>query len=68
MLLSRPARIALRVMTAFVLVFLYAPLAVITVLSFSSSKTFTWPRPGFCLQWWSAAFQEPGPEKRSSRR
>ena len=63
MLLSRLARIALRVMTALVLVFLYAPLAVIAVLSFSSSKTFTWPPPGFSLQWWSTAFREPGPRE-----
>jgi putative spermidine/putrescine transport system permease protein len=63
MLLSRPARILLRVLTGLVLVFLYAPLAIITILSFSSSKSFTWPPPGYSLKWWSAAIQEPGPRE-----
>jgi putative spermidine/putrescine transport system permease protein len=61
MLLSGPARAALRIVTGLVLVFLYAPLAIIAVLSFSSSKTFTWPPPGYSLQWWRAAFHEAGP-------
>ena len=63
MLLSHPARFALRIVTAMVLVFLYAPLLVIAILSFSSSKTFAWPPPGYSLQWWSAALQEPGPRE-----
>jgi ABC-type spermidine/putrescine transport system permease subunit II len=43
MLLSGPARLALKLATGVVLAFLYVPLAVIAVLSFSSSKSFTWP-------------------------
>ena len=61
MLLSRPARIALRIATACVLAFLYVPLAIIAVLSFSSSKSFTWPPPSYTLTWWRAAIHEPGP-------
>ena len=61
MLLSRPARMALKAATAGVLAFLYIPLGIITVLSFSSSKTFTWPPPGYSLTWWRAAIHETGP-------
>jgi putative spermidine/putrescine transport system permease protein len=61
MLLSRPARIALRVATGLVLAFLYVPLAIIAVLSFSSSKSFTWPPPGYTLTWWDAALRATGP-------
>lgn len=59
--LSRPARIALRVFTAVVLSFLYVPLILITVLSFSSSRSFTWPPPGFSTKWWGRAFDASGP-------
>jgi putative spermidine/putrescine transport system permease protein len=61
MLISRPVRIALRVITALVLSFLYLPLVVILVLSFSKSKTFIWPPPGFNLHWWHTTAHESGP-------
>jgi putative spermidine/putrescine transport system permease protein len=61
MLLSRPARIALAIATVAVLSFLYLPLLVVFVLSFSKSKTFAWPPPGLGLHWWTTAFHEPGP-------
>jgi putative spermidine/putrescine transport system permease protein len=61
MLLSRPARIALAVITLAVLLFLYLPLLVIFVLSFSKSKTFAWPPPGLGLHWWHTALHETGP-------
>ncbi len=63
MLLSRPARILLRVLTAAVLAFLYLPLVVIAILSFSSSRTFAWPPPGYTTKWWSRAFHAPGPRE-----
>ncbi len=68
MLVSRRGRIGLRLATAAVLAFLYVPLIVILVLSFSSSRAFIWPPPGFSTKWWTLAFHEPGPAKRSSPR
>jgi putative spermidine/putrescine transport system permease protein len=59
--LSRPARLFLRVFTGLVLAFLYVPLVVIAVLSFSTSKSFTWPPPGYTTHWWSRALHSPGP-------
>jgi len=61
MLVSRRGRIGLWVATAVVLAFLYVPLVVILVLSFSSSKAFIWPPPGYSTQWWVRAFHESGP-------
>jgi putative spermidine/putrescine transport system permease protein len=61
MLVSRNGRIGLRLATAAVLAFLYIPLLVILVLSFSSSRAFIWPPPGYSLQWWTRAIHEPGP-------
>jgi putative spermidine/putrescine transport system permease protein len=63
MILSRPARIVLRILTALVLAFLYVPLMVIAVLSFSSSRTFTWPPPSYTTKWWHRAFHAPGPRE-----
>ena len=40
MLVSKRARMGLRVATALILAFLYVPLIVILVLSFSSSRAF----------------------------
>ena len=61
MLISRPMRILLLVMTALVLVYLYLPLIVIAVLSFSRSKAFIWPPPGLSLHWWHVTQHESGP-------
>jgi putative spermidine/putrescine transport system permease protein len=61
MIVSRPVRIVLVVVTLLVLGFLYLPLLVILVLSFSKSKTFAWPPPGFGLHWWRVTLHEPGP-------
>jgi putative spermidine/putrescine transport system permease protein len=61
MRLSRPARLTLVVLTGLVLVFLYLPLLVILVLSFSKAKTFEWPPPGLSLHWWDVTMHEPGP-------
>jgi putative spermidine/putrescine transport system permease protein len=61
MLVTGRARVLLKGMTALVLAFLYIPLIVVTILSFSSSKSFTWPPPGFSLEWWSKALSESGP-------
>ncbi len=55
MFLSAGARHALRVVTAAVMVFLFAPLVIVAVLSFNTSRTFSWPPDGLTLSWWSRA-------------
>jgi putative spermidine/putrescine transport system permease protein len=37
------------------------PLLVVGVNSFNRDRTFGWPPPGFTTQWWSTAFEAPGP-------
>lgn len=40
--------------------FIYVPLAVILVNSFSSSKSLTWPPTSFTTQWWGKAVENEG--------
>ena len=61
MRLSRGARVALWAVGAVVLAFVYLPLAVVTLNSFNSDRTFGWPPPGFTLRWWQLAVQAQGP-------
>jgi putative spermidine/putrescine transport system permease protein len=58
--LSRPATWALRLGTAFALVFLYFPLAVIALYAFNSARVQKWPIPGLTLAWFEKAFHNPG--------
>jgi putative spermidine/putrescine transport system permease protein len=58
--LSRTARVLLRLGTAFTLVFLYAPIAVIVLYAFNSHRTLKWPIPGLTLSWFDKAFHNPG--------
>ena len=60
MRLSRGARITLGTVTTVILALIYLPLLVVFVNSFSTSQTLTWPPPGFTLEWWGRAFQNPG--------
>jgi putative spermidine/putrescine transport system permease protein len=60
MRLSRPARAVLGVLTGLILAVIYLPLVVVFVNSFSTSKTFRWPPPGFTLEWWQRAFVNAG--------
>jgi putative spermidine/putrescine transport system permease protein len=60
MRLSRPARFLLGSVTALVLAGIYLPLLVVFVNSFSTSRSLTWPPPGFTLEWWGKAFQNEG--------
>jgi putative spermidine/putrescine transport system permease protein len=58
--LSRPARAGLGLFTFLGFVFLYTPLVIVLVLSFNTSRTFTWPPEGFTLDWWEAAAHNQG--------
>jgi putative spermidine/putrescine transport system permease protein len=60
MILSPTARWALRAAAAGVLGFIYAPLLLVLLNSFSASATFAWPPPGFTLRWWQAAATNEG--------
>jgi putative spermidine/putrescine transport system permease protein len=58
--ISKSARMALRSVTAFGVLFLYAPLVVIAVLSLNTSKSFSWPPTGLTLHWWQEAWSNTG--------
>ena len=61
MRLTARARAAAWALGAVVLAFIYVPLAVVTLNSFNSDRTFGWPPPGFTLRWWRLAAQAQGP-------
>jgi putative spermidine/putrescine transport system permease protein len=61
MRLGAGGRAAMWVFAALVLVFVYVPLAVVTINSFNSDRTFGWPPPSLTLQWWEIAWHAPGP-------
>jgi putative spermidine/putrescine transport system permease protein len=52
---SRASRILLRALTVLVLFFIYAPLVILGMYAFSSSRTLGWPPPGWTLQWFVEA-------------
>jgi putative spermidine/putrescine transport system permease protein len=60
MRLSAFARRLLGAFTALGLLFLYLPLMVVAVLSFNSSRSFSWPPVGFTTSWWSKALHSGG--------
>jgi putative spermidine/putrescine transport system permease protein len=60
MQLSRPATWALRVATAVTLAFLWIPLIVVMLYAFNERRIQTWPIPGFTLEWFGKAIDNPG--------
>ena len=60
MTLSPVARGLLLAATLLTLSFLYIPLLVIAVDSFSSATTLEWPPPGFTTHWYGDAIENPG--------
>ena len=57
---SRTTRGVLLAFTGLVLLFIHAPLALVVLNSFNTSRTFEWPPPGFTTRWWSAAADSDG--------
>jgi putative spermidine/putrescine transport system permease protein len=53
-------RLATRVWTILVMVFLYVPLLLVVVNAFNASKSFAFPPSGFTMQWWKAALHSSG--------
>jgi putative spermidine/putrescine transport system permease protein len=60
MVQSRLARLALRLGTAFTLVFLYAPIAILGLYAFNRSRVQRWPIDGLSLQWFGRALSNAG--------
>ena len=54
-----PARIALYVISALVLVYLILPVLIIAPISFSSARFLTFPPPSFSLRWYQQYFANP---------
>jgi putative spermidine/putrescine transport system permease protein len=54
-----PVRIALRVATVLVMLFLYLPLAVIVLYAFSASKIPGWPITNYSTHWFRLAWDDP---------
>ena len=57
---SRTTRAVLVAFSALVLLFVYAPLALVVLNSFNTSRTFEWPPPGLTTQWWAATMDSSG--------
>jgi putative spermidine/putrescine transport system permease protein len=57
---SRFARRLLGSFTVVGLAFLYVPLIIVAVLSFNTSRSFSWPPKGLTGSWWTKALQSEG--------
>jgi len=60
MRLAPGARMALRLVMAVGLAFVYLPLLVVVVNSFNRARISSWPPDGFTLDWWARAWDNPG--------
>jgi len=56
---SRLVKVLLRLATGGVLFFLYAPLAIVIIFAFNTSRIPTWPPAGFTLKWFGEAAANP---------
>ncbi|MDI1289158.1 MAG: ABC transporter permease [bacterium] len=60
MTISRGTKIGLSIFAFIAFGFIYVPLGVILINSFSVDKSLTWPPSGFTTEWWGKAFQNEG--------
>lgn len=60
MRISRPVRATFWAIVALALVFVYLPLGVVLLNSFSSSTSLAWPPSELTLQWWARAAVNAG--------
>jgi putative spermidine/putrescine transport system permease protein len=56
---GRATRIGLRIWVAAVLLFLFVPLAIITLYAFNESNIQSWPIAGLSTKWLSVAWNDP---------
>jgi putative spermidine/putrescine transport system permease protein len=54
-----PGGVLLATVSALVLAFLVAPVAIIVVISFSNSELLTFPPPGYSLRWYAKLLSDP---------
>lgn len=60
MILSRGTKIVLSLLALLGGAFIYVPLAIILINSFSVDKSLTWPPTGFTTEWWGKAIDNEG--------
>ncbi len=60
MTLSRGTKAVLTVLALIGFAFVYVPLGVILINSFSTDKSLTWPPSGFTTEWWGKALDSEG--------
>lgn len=60
MTLTRGTRITLTALALVGFGFIYVPLGIILINSFSTDRTLTWPPTGFTTQWWGKAVENEG--------
>lgn len=60
MTLSRGTKILLGLFALLAGAFIYVPLGIILINSFSVDKSLTWPPSGFTTEWWGKAAVNPG--------
>ena len=60
MTLSRGTKIVLSILAFIAFSFIYIPLGVILINSFSADKGLGWPPSGFTTEWWGKAAQNEG--------
>jgi putative spermidine/putrescine transport system permease protein len=56
----RPVALLLRAFSALVLLFLYAPLVVVAIYAFNTTRVQRWPPSGLTLHWFSDALSNQG--------
>lgn len=60
MSISRGTKIVLSIFAFIAFGFIYIPLGVILINSFSINKSLTWPPSGFTTEWWGKAIENEG--------
>ena len=60
MSISRGTKIVLSIFAVIGFAFIYIPLGVILINSFSTDKSLTWPPSGYTTEWWGKAVQSEG--------
>jgi putative spermidine/putrescine transport system permease protein len=58
--LSRGTKAVLWILAVIAFAFIYVPMGVILINSFSASKGLGWPPDGFTTQWWVSAIENEG--------
>jgi putative spermidine/putrescine transport system permease protein len=60
MSISRGTKVVLSILAVLGFAFIYIPLGVILINSFSTDRSLTWPPSGFTTEWWGKAVESEG--------